>query len=192
MTPKPPKPPWRGRNRRGEDGQWRVVLPGHRPGDLSCDGCLAERYTATARIGRDERLLAVEVTDRQSGAIFGWTARGNHVSIEGIPADATDAEWEQLRRDGREIVGLARKQSGGPARGTGVTVEDLVKAAVRLRRPDGWPSEEDVADDKEVARSVRQVQRISATIPGDGKPWERVLALAKERLQAIEESDSKP
>jgi hypothetical protein len=178
MTRKAPKPIWRSLARRGDEGPWNVHLPGHRYGE-PCDGCLKDRYTATARLRRDGRaILAVSITDRNTGATFEWIARDDRATVS-VASETTAADRERLWRDGRDIVGLARKQSGGPASGTGVTADDLIRAALRLRTDDGWPNAEVVAE--EVGRDVRTVRRIGATIPGPGKPYEKVLAAARLR-----------
>jgi hypothetical protein len=178
MTRKAPKPLWRSLGRFGDEGPWKVQLPGHRNGE-PCDGCLDDRYTATARLRWDRRaILAVSITDRNTGATFQWTARDDRVKVN-VASDATAADYDRLHRDGRDIVGLARKQSGGPARGTGVTADELIHAALRLRTDDGWPTEEDLA--VEVGRDVRTVRRIGAMIPGHGEPYEKVLEAARRR-----------
>jgi hypothetical protein len=178
MTSNAPKPIWRSLGRYGDEGPWNVHLPGHRYGE-PCDGCLKDRYTASARLRRDGRaILAVSITDRDTGATFEWTAHDDRVNVSAA-SDTAVAAVLGLWRDGRDIVGLARKQSGGPASGTGVTVDDLINAALRRRTNDGWPSEEVVAE--EVGRDVRTVRRVGATIPGSGTPYEKVLAAARLR-----------
>lgn len=178
MRRKAPEPLWRSYGRYGDKGPWKVHLPGHRSGE-PCDGCLNDRYTASMRLRRDgPAIQAVSITDRDTGATFEWTAHNDRVKMS-MASDTTAADRERLWRDGRDIVGLARKQSGGPARGTGVTVDELIHAALRLRTNDGWPTEEDLAD--EVGRDVRTVRRIGAMIPGHGEPYEKVLDAARLR-----------
>jgi hypothetical protein len=113
------------------DNPWEVFLPRHIPGE-PCNGCLADRYTATARVRRDRHvLLAMSVTDRHSGATFGWTARGHGVTIS-FKDDATEAEWKRLWRDGREIVGLAREQISGRQSEQTERIAGIEEAAVEL------------------------------------------------------------
>jgi hypothetical protein len=131
MTRKAPKPLWRSMGRYGDDRPWDVYLPRHVAGE-PCDGCLADRYTATARIRRDKRgILALSVTDRFSGATFGWAAQGRRVTLSFLE-DATQAEWERLWRDGREIVGIARKQTGGRQSEQNARIAGIEEAAVEL------------------------------------------------------------
>lgn len=121
MTRKAPQPVWRSLGRYGDDGPWNVHLPGHRPGEpcAGCDAtppapCLAQRYTATARLRRDGRaLLGVSIKDRNTGATFEWAARRNRVTTT-QPSDATTASRDRLWRDGRYIIGLAQ-QVGRPS-----------------------------------------------------------------------------
>jgi hypothetical protein len=174
------KPTWKNLSRRGDEGPWIVHLPGHRYGE-PCDGCLQEKYEATARLRRDRSaLLGVTVTDRETGATFRWAARGDRVTTTHATT-ATEEDRNRLWRDGRDIIGLPRKQSGGPAPGTGVTVDDLVRKTLELRTDaNGWPSELEVAD--AIARDVRQVRRIAKRAPGSEEPWERIILLARARL----------
>jgi hypothetical protein len=170
-----PTPKWR-RGRFG-DGPWILHLPGHESGE-PCDGCLRDRYTAIARLRHDGRAIAVTITERDTGATFQWAARGDRMTVTGA-SEKTDEDLARLMWDGRNIVGLARTPSGGPARGTGITPEDLIRAAIERRTEDGWPSEEVVAE--EVGRDVRTVRRVGARIPGPGKPYEKVLTAARLR-----------
>lgn len=162
---------WTSLGRYGDSGPWQVALPDD----------LRRRYRATARLRRGGRaLLALSVTDRQTGATFEWTARGDLVRLS-LPSDATEAMRESLWRDGRDIVGLAARQSGGPPRGTGPQPEDLARKALELRAGADWPTQPVLAE--EMNLSVRQVRNIGERAPGPGKSWERILALA-ERMGA--------
>lgn len=96
---------WRSMARYGDEGPWLVALPSY----------LRDRYTTKARIHqtRPGVILSLSVTDRQTGATFGWKARADRVTLT-MASDATASERDRLWRDGRDIIGLARKQIGRP------------------------------------------------------------------------------
>lgn len=179
MTRKTPTPGWRSLGRYGEEGPWFVALPAEH----------AERYSASA-LGHPPALTELTVTDRESGAVFRWSAIDAHPVTLSMASDETAANVTRLLQDGRAIVGLARRQTGGPARGTGVTVSRLIAATVELwdplPLPNGTPPREaDVAEHVELDRDGRQLRRIAARADGPGEPFERILAAAARARGAI-------
>jgi len=190
MTRKAPTPAIRSFARRGEDGPWTVDLGPYSPfvidPSMAPPLTLADRYTATARWRRDMRaLLAVTLTDRETGATFGWTARGNRVTLS-LASDATAADVARLWSDGHTAVGLMRRQTGGPAPDTGLTWQAIVEALVARHdaMPSGeWATEADLADDRGV--TVRWLRKVAARAPGPAtsKPYAKVLAIAQERVR---------
>jgi hypothetical protein len=154
------------------DGPWTVDLGPPSAFD-SPEETLADRYSALARLRSDGALQALTVTDRVSGATFGWTARRMLGVTLRVSSDETAAKVDRLLRDGRDILGLARRQTGGPARGTGITMEDLIRGAITLQTADGWPTEDALA--QHVGRTERTVRRIA--------PYQDILARASERVR---------
>lgn len=167
--------------RYGEAGPWIVNL-GKPSAFDSSEETLADRYSATARL-RHGAVTALTVTDRVSRATFGWTERGRRVTVR-MADDETAENLARLWRDGRNILGLARRQTGGPISGTGPSVEDLVQAAIVLKADSAdWPIERTLAESEYVNLSIRQVRRIAKNASGVGDPYARIIALASERVR---------
>jgi hypothetical protein len=184
MTRKSPPPKWRSMGRYGDAGPWNVDLGPRSP--FVADPAkpppltLADRYTATATgEPHDRSTLTVTVTDRETGATF-ESAR-DRITLR-LSSDETAAAVVRLLQGGRGIVGLARRQTGGPVGGDGLTVAALVAQVVASRGPNGlWPTREKVAED--LTMSVSRIRDVAREARGPGKPWERILALAEASLR---------
>jgi len=188
MTRKAPK--WQSMARRGDDGPWLVNLGPRTPfvADPSLDPwpvTLADRYTATARLRRDGRaILGMTLTDRQTGATFEWTARSGRVAMR-LASGETLANISKLWADGHTAIGLARRQTGGPAPDTGLTWQAIVDALVaRHDETDEWATEDDLAADA-FGQSERWLRKVAGRAPGppESMPYARVLAIAQERVR---------
>jgi len=180
----------RSMGRYGEAGPWHVNLGQHSPFVADPDPTkwprptIADRYTATARTRRDRpgALASVTMTERETGATFGWNARGNRVTMT-FPSDETAANVLGLWTDGHVALGLARQQTGGPPVDSGLRWEAIVDALVASHdQTGGWATEDHLA--KTLGYTERWLRRIAARAPGppDRKPYERVLAVAQERV----------
>lgn len=186
MTRKPKLPPSRPMARWGDGGPWSVYLGPHSPfvADPRDEQppTLADRYVATAT-GHPPTIRVV-VKDRETGATA-QQGRGDGIVLT-IPTTAPDATGTRLLRDARTIIGIARRQTGGPAMGSGLQPSQVVAAMVALWNPepapDGTPPTQPAVG-KELLLSEhdegRTIRRIGGRLPGPGKPWERLLRDAR-------------
>jgi hypothetical protein len=94
------------------------------------------------------------------------------------------AAVERLWMDGHDAIGIARQQTGGPPRDTGLTWQAIVDALVLHHDRTGeWAAADDLATDLD-GISPRWLRRVAGRAPGPpgSKPYARVFAIAQERV----------
>jgi hypothetical protein len=183
--------------RYGDAGPWLVYLGPYSPfvanPSQATPQTLADRYTATGTGTPPD--IRVTVTDRETGA----TANVRDVDIIlTIPDTATKADAARLLHDARTIIGIARRQTGGPAVGTGLRPSHVIAAILDLWNPEPPPeglppTEPNVANRLGTDHDGRTIRRIGEQLPGPGTPWERLLRDARiaRRLDSVRLASSR-
>jgi hypothetical protein len=150
--------------------EWRLGRYGGGPWTVLLTPEYAHRYKATA-LGDPPAIRSITLTDRTTGATLT------------IRPDATHEDVQRLWTDARAILPIARRQTGGPPAGTGLTAAQIVAKTIELWGPDplpqGTPPTEDTVA-KDLNRHERTVRRLAARLPGLGRPWQKVLAAAQD------------